>query len=160
MTPHPTRLIAASNVLLTQAFGVPIIVGPNLNAWSAKNWCEAQGKQLLDVSDMGCYLNGVTLATGGATTTYCCKKDQMCQQSRWDTNLWNGTTIQNGSGPEVAKFSNTMVALRKIFTNRTFVLIAPYGNTSPNTCYTFVINSTTGFVGLSFPYGKSYTLCK
>ena len=46
--------------------------------WSARNWCEAQGKRLIDISGnrLGCYRDDGTTPFGDKTTGYCCAQGQ------------------------------------------------------------------------------------
>ena len=63
--------------------------------WAAKNWCEAQGKSLLDISGtkLGCYWSGTTTAwsiAAGSGIGYCCASGQSCN---------NGTSTSMNSQP-------------------------------------------------------------
>ena len=162
-----TRQTVSERALLTQAGFPPTLVrGPALNWWSANNWCQAQGKHLLNVSEIDCHRKTSNPATNNTVVqaaenwAYCCKNGQACLQESWDTTLWNGKNILTGKGEEVAKFADKIVALRKAFGNNYLWTASPYGNTSQNSCYAFGVGPKIGYV-YSLSRYKTYTpLCE
>ena len=162
------RQTTKEKIILTKAgFSDTFVVGPQMNWWSAKNWCEAQGKHLLDVEDMECYYKGNSLIQTGGTDAFCCKSGQLCQQQGYWSNLWNGQEIKLGKEAEVAKFSDKLVALRQIYGTDEdwFWLASPYGNTSQNSCKAFRTYLSRGEIagyqrqGVNVGY-KFYPMCQ
>ena len=100
-----------------------------MNWWSARNWCEAQGRRLISVSDLQCD----HLSYGA--TGYCCKDSGSCN---------NNITTQ----------SAIMQALRSKW--RSSLL---WTNTSYDSCYAFLVNlSFGGVTSLNRNY-TDYALC-
>ena len=135
--------------------------------WDSNNWCEARGKHLIAVDEFGCYYQGnAFIQTGSASSAYCCKQGQACQQSNWHTGqskaLWDGTAILPGKAEEVAKFSDKLVALRKLFGNVFFWSSSSFGNTSPNACYAFYIGAGSGYFSCNYARNGTgyYALCE
>ena len=161
VAPRPTHLTAGEKAfLINSGFSTSTIIGPRLNWWSANNWCEVQGKHLLDVKTMGCYRNGNSLVKAGQRWGYCCKQGQSCQQSSWHTTLWNGKNVLPDKAEEVAKFANKIVALRKILI-MTFWMASPYGNSSENSCYAFDVNTGDGSANAYYrTYDSYFALCE
>ena len=156
------RLTAAQKSLLTKAgFKSTFLAGPKLNWWSARNWCKAQGKNLISVSDMECYYRNSnnTLINAGGSSSQCCKKGQTCP-SNWSA-LWNDKTIVDGSEEEIAKFGKKVVALRKIYGENNFWTGSLHATATPNSCRFFVVYNRYGRVtdyrGDQYSY---YTLCE
>ena len=137
--PSASRLSLSGKAILSRAFGSKFVVGPALNWWSAKNWCEAKGKQMLDAIELDCY-NGNT----PTKSSRCCKKGESCLTGNWDTVLWNGNKIKDGKAAEVAKFSDKFVALRKVYGGGTFHTSTPYASNSDNSCNNMVVYTVRG----------------
>ena len=155
VVPRPTRLTATQKSLLRQAgFASSIVMGPTLNWWSANNWCQAQGTNLIPRSELGC-----------TTGIYqCCKSGMSCQTSKW-TNLWNGKTniINTGMEAEVAKFADKMVALRRALGSAYFWTGTPYSNRAQNSnaCYYSTFVPASGWLELNTRYTTTnYALCE
>ena len=145
--PHEKRLTASEKSILKKVGldSALIILAPNLNWWSANNWCQAQGKRLLNMTEMECYHGADnTLIQPGQTKDYCCKQGESCQQSNWNARLWDGKNILPGKEKEVAKYADKMVALRKVIGGGHMWTASPYGNTSQNSCYVFGIYTYSG----------------
>ena len=162
-TPNETNMAT----LTTAGFKNTFVTSGNtqMRWWSAASWCLGQGKHLIDVKEMRCYAQGTRLVEAGDTATYCCKDGQSCQQSSWNTSLWNGTTILEGKETEVAKFSDKIVALRKVYgSDKYFWTASPYGNTSQNSCNAFSVSLYYGGVnfnvGIRYDTNYIYALCE
>ena len=140
---------AQMKILQKAGFKSTFVSRASMNWWSAYSWCVGQGKHLLNIEDMECY-SGTTLIKQGGSSHFCCKKGQSCQQKSWETNapeedrLWNGTEIISGKEAEVAKFSDKMVALKKVFSSIYFWTASSYRNTSTNACNAFYVLVPTG----------------
>ena len=152
-----TRQTASKwSTLIKAGFPSTLIQGPKLNWWSANNWCLAQGKHLLDISEIECYRQGHSLINSGGTWAYCCKKGQTCGQSNW---VWSGTTIADAE--KVAKFSDKIVALRKAYSPSYFWTASSYANNSSNSCYAFLISTGGGYADhAGYRYRTEAVLCK
>ena len=137
-------------------------MGPQLNWWSAYNWCLANGRHLTDVKEMNCYqATDNALAKAGMMPIFCCKQGQACQQSSWDTTLWDGENILEGKEQEVAKFGDKIVALRKIYGAKKIWTASAQGNTSENSCHAFDIDLPNGRAGSNTLRQNAYlVLCE
>ena len=133
-----------------------------MNWWSSKNWCEAQGKHLMDISEFDCYRKSDnTLVQTGQTAAYCCKQGQACQQSSWSKTLWNGKSVLPGKLAEVEKFSDKMIALRKVYGEIAPWSSSPYAaNSSLNSCYVFFPYPATGYANTNYRYAGYVPLCE
>ena len=63
----------------------------SLSWWGAKNWCEAKGARMINISDLQCYQSGSTepqyAQPQNNSTLYCCASGQSCSsQSSWYNN--------------------------------------------------------------------------
>ena len=134
-------------ILTAAGFKDSIVTGGSMSWWNAASWCLGQGKHLIDVTEIGCYAQGSTLVEAGDTYAYCCKNGQSCQQSSW-SGLWSGNTTSNTT--EVDKFSDKIVALRKVYGATDFWSASYYGNTSPNSCNVFYVSLNNGTVFFQF----------
>ena len=56
--------------------------GGYMNWWSARNWCKAHGKSLIDISGnrLGCYQSDGTTPFGAKTMGYCCAADHQTKR--------------------------------------------------------------------------------
>ena len=117
-----------------------------MNWWSAASWCVGQGKRLIDVREMECFMGGnpdSLAVAGGDSPIPCCESGKSCQQSAW-TGLWDGNTPSNET--EVAKFSDKIVALRKIFGGGVYWTISPSYINSQGSCRAYNANLNSGFL--------------
>ncbi len=107
--------------------------------WSARNWCEAQGKRLIDISGnrLGCYQNDGTTPFGDKTIDYCCAAGQA------------------NCGRTKTKQSAIMQALRREW-SRVYV----WTNTGYSSCYAFAVSLYDGFVTYAYRDGLHYALCE
>ena len=87
--------------------------GGYMNWWSARNWCQAHGRKLIDISGnrLGCYQNDGTTPFGGTSQGYCCAEGQascgrdytkqstimraLTGKGTLNTWLWTGTTYNS-----------------------------------------------------------------
>ena len=114
--------------------------------WSARNWCEAQGKRLISADALGCYSNtdGTTphssLGTGTARG-YCCAQGQA------------------SCGSTLSKQSAIMQALRREWSGRSDYV---WTNTSYDSCFVFGVDLDDGEVGSGYysRYYVNFALCE
>ena len=111
----------------------------DMNWWSAKNWCEAQGKRLISADHLGCYKDDGTTPFGDKTAGFCCAEGQA------------------NCGSTLSKQSAIMQALRREWSGA-----GAWTNTSYDSCDAFIVRLYTGFVGINFRnnYGGNYALCE
>ena len=115
----------------------------------------------MNVSDMNCYRAGDALLEGGQTYAYCCKEGRDCLQSSWNTALWNGKSVLPGKAEEVVKFSDKIVALRKVFGTPGIWTSSPYdGGNNENCCAAFYVNVSTGTPTAYYRYNGHTVLCQ
>ena len=159
-----TQPTLAQKAILQQAgFKSTFLKGPANNWWSGASWCVAQGKHLIDVSQMDCHRKTTDPATNNTvvqadeTWAHCCKDGQACQQTSWNTSLWNGKNILAGKEAEVAKFADKMVALRKVYGAKNFWMASPYAQ---NSCYAFYANEGNGRMDGYLRDGNLTVLCE
>ena len=140
------RISSEKWAILTQAgFSATFLKGQPLNWWSAKNWCLAQGKQLIDVAQIGCYHGNTLLQNGGSGSSCCKAPGNGCSPTKWQTSIWNGNSVVPGQAEEVAKFSDKLVALRKVFGAVSFWSSSNYGIGTEGSCYAFYIGAQNGY---------------
>ena len=158
----PRLTLIQKSVLVKSGFKSTITECPYKNWWSAKNWCEAQGLHLIDVSEIDCYRasNSTLVEAGSTDMPFCCKQGQTCQQSSLDTSLWSGKTVLAGKEQEVSKFSDKLIGLRKAFGSTGFWTVSPFKNNSDNTCNAFIANSMHGLANTVVRYSDMYALCE
>ncbi len=136
--------------------------------WSANNWCQAQGRNLIDVEDLQAYRSGTdTLVVAGTTWSHGCAKSKTC--ASWDESpyslMWNRTELTgatDGTERYQDKYSTVIKDLRVKFNSYGwFWTKSSVGNTSQNSCFAFVVYLTNGSV---HDYGRYYyyskALCK
>ena len=96
-----------------------ITIGNSMSWWSARNWCEAQGKHLINVEDLQVYKSGTQtqITTGSGIKSSPCAKGKGCGDwSVAPTNaMWNGAVLtdakdSNGK-PYSARYSPIVLAL-------------------------------------------------
>lgn len=99
-----------------------------MNWWSANNFCQALGKELVSIEDLNCYNRGTTKVETGMSieSTMCCKSGEDCH--------YQGTIYQDRVGYKV-------FALHTEFCPdpwyNYYWTSSSYGNTSANSCYAF-----------------------
>ena len=98
--------------------------------WSARNWCEAQGKRLISVSDLQC--DHLSYGEYG----YCCKDSGSCR---------NNITTQ----------SAIMQALRSEWSGGSVWTDTSYGS-----CNAVYVGLANGYVGNDDRYDYGYALCE
>ncbi len=112
-----------------------------MNWWSARNWCEAQGKRLLDISGnrLGCYQDDGTTPFGDKTTGYCCAEGQA------------------SCGSTASKQSAIMQKLR-----RAVGISYVWVDTSYNSCNAFLVYPKEGHVDNFDRFGNyaRYAVCE
>ena len=102
-----------------------------MNWWSAKNWCEAQGKELIDVETLKAYVSGTNklMITSNNTGGAACAKEKTCEfwnngkysaiwagNSGTDQNTRTLTDAKDESGELYrVKFSSVVIALARQF---------------------------------------------
>ena len=100
--------------------------------WAADNWCKAQGMNLIDISQFGCYANGTTLVQEGSNyDDGCCASGQTCS--------YDNTWYTNGNK---AKYSSTLKALESAFGHGYYFWTSSDSNT--DSCLAFVVDLTSG----------------
>ena len=106
--------------------------------WSAKNWCEAQGKRLISADHLGCYRSDGTTPHSGTSRGYCCAAGQAsCSSNK-------------------TKQSAIMQALRSEWSSG-YV----WTNTSYSSCTAFSVELGIGYVGTNARnYYAYYALCE
>ena len=118
---------------------------------------------------MGCYKDGTLVSGATRLAASCCKQGQTCE-SAWDNesdpeaeSLWDGKNIVSGKESEVAKFSDKIIALRKVYGAVELWTVSSFGNgnTSQNSCYAFSIGPKNGGAsGSSRGYYSFFALCE
>ena len=146
-----------------------VIVSPSGRWWSTKNWCESQGKHLIEFSKFGCFKSGTTdsdikLNAGGTDETPCCASGKTC--TKWSIGeaaaMWNGNTLTEaraGDGELFrVKYSSVILDLRKQFPTGMFWTATKY---HPNACNAFYLRSIEGVVrGPARWYDNRPALCQ
>ena len=64
--------------------------------WAADNWCKAQGKNLIKMTDLGCYISGTeNLISKDTLSDYavCCAQGQTCNWYEWENETVNYSPI-------------------------------------------------------------------
>ena len=130
-----------------------VIAGPDeVNWWSAKNWCEAQGKHLINIEDFQIYRSGTTTKVVTNTTwSYGCASGKTCGD--WHNNgMWkagsatDARTLTSAGETLQANYSPVLVALAKEFRGmkKLFWTASDHGN---GPCHVLYVNLETGTVG-------------
>ena len=105
--------------------------------WSAKNWCEAQGKRLISADHLGCYQSDGTTPHSGTSRGYCCAKGRA------------------SCGFTAGKQSAIMQVLRSKFGGD-----IGWTNTSSSSCSAFAVGLSNGNVYANSRLNYFYALCE
>ena len=143
-----------------------VIASPGtMNWWSAKNWCEAQGKHLINIEDFQVYRSGTTTKVVTNTAwSYGCASEKTCDY--WYKNgMWKGTngtdarTLTSTGETLQANYSPVLVALAKEFKaiKNYFWTASDYDN---NSCYAFLVALKNGYVSYNDRWAITYALCE
>ena len=147
-----------------------------MNWWTAKNWCEAQNKRLINVEDFQAYYSGTQnlVRTGVASGYRACAKGKTCCD--WNVTpcnrMWNQNTVTDAAdmdgtyGPVGElyrlKFSPIFISLAEAFkgSKNIFWTASDAGpDSSGNTV--FEVNLTTAaLLRAKLNYGDVYALCQ
>ena len=107
--------------------------------WSAKNWCEAQRKRLIDISGnrLGCYQDDGTTSFGDKTADFCCAEGQA------------------SCGSTASKQSAIMQALRSKWVYGYMWMDTSYSSRSA-----FLVKLNNGHVSYDYRNNGYYALCE
>ena len=164
-TPNKGKCTALGTSATASVYGLgEILLGPNVNWWSAKNWCAANGKKLINVEAFQVYrANGTTLLTTGANTTLnACRQGKTCGD--WSTTpynaMWVGTsgtaqrtlTDARDANGELysAKYSPVVLDLAKKYRGNRLYFWTASDYSKTDSCSAFVVHIGRG---LMYNYG-------
>ena len=142
----------------------------NMNWWTAGNWCQAQGKNLIDVKNFQIYRSGTsTLVVEGTTGSDACAKNKTCVQWCYSpyNQMWNGNTLTDATDANGEryqdKYSAVMKDLRVQFNSNEleFWTKSGFENVNPNFCEVFIIyaNCSSAAWGSNRDYNTHLALC-
>ena len=152
-----------------------VLVGPSVNWWSSKNWCQANGKNMIPVENFQIYRSdGQLVSTGQDSYNFACTKGKSC--GNWGNSpynaMWKGnsgidartlTNAVDGNGePYRLRYSPIMVSLAEHFrSNKECFWTASVANQDSYPCHMLLIYVGPGNVTHNLGTNSSYaTLCK
>ena len=149
-----------SDPLYIQDLGTMVYSGFRMSWWSANDWCQAQGMNLIDVSRFDCHRNdkGTLITSESFTANYgCCAEGKMCLAEgayhNEDANWYDDETIRE-------KFSPIMQRLRAHFTKgRFWTATASRGMAGHWTIVTSEANVGLGFYTSTYSALCEYSGC-
>lgn len=146
-TPITANIYGLGNVLISSG---------KLIWWSARNWCEAHGKHLINVEDFQAYSykNNVNylISTGLGTTKPACKQGKTC--TRWDNafaanamwqNGWHLTDARDENG-ELYRDKYSPVVLDLVQQSNGILLWTASDFNKTNSCSAFILNAARGIL--------------
>ena len=120
-----------------------------MNWWSARNWCEAQGKHLVNLKDFQAYSSNTTqmIEATASTTAYACTKGKKCGD--WSVApynaMWNGNTLVETAGDANGlykdRYTPALIELRQKYGSRVF-----WTATDLNSCHASTVRTDSGKV--------------
>jgi len=110
---------ALSGPIEIEGLGSVVASKTAMTWWSADNWCKAQGKSLIDVSELGCHNDDGLVTDWHSGRVYCCASEQNCDNEGkgWGS-YWNWNVIKSGYEDTVnTLYSPVVINLRKALMN-------------------------------------------
>ena len=132
--------------------------GGYMNWWNARNWCEAQGRHLINIKDFQAYKSTTTTQiTKGATNAWACAKGKKC--GNWSVApykaMWNGNTLVETAGDADGlykdRYSPVLIELRQKYGSGVF-----WTNSDASSCSATTVRTDSGNISSyyrSHPYG-------
>ena len=134
----PVSVVGLGNVVMSS--------GPLNNWWSARNWCLAQNKNLINIEDFNAYKNGeILMTTNSNNGGIGCADGKQCVA--WNNNgMWNENVLTATGETLKNNYSPILLNLAKIFrgTRNVFWTASDYNNSST---FAFRCNLTVGGFG-------------